>query len=143
MQLHGAALHARNLSLARRATLDPHAYPLARRHAQDLDQMGGTLITTALRRAGHRVVPLEGASSVLKASPDRRVYYYRSLACWARPNSQPRRAGGGMHPACAAVEGAARWQRVATTSLEPDSDAHWISLGNGGPVEVGLFRLER
>ncbi|MEZ4265757.1 MAG: hypothetical protein R3F39_05210 [Myxococcota bacterium] len=107
----------------------------------DLNGMQGTLVTTHLREAGYRVVDPSVAQALLAdPKPDRPLYWYRGLACYARPESDPEvRAAAAS--ACEAVEALGPWEPLAEAALEPDSDADWIRLGDRvHPVHVGLYR---
>jgi hypothetical protein len=110
-----------------------------------LDEMSGTLLTLPLREAGWRVASLDEGRALL-AGPDRAqegpVYWYRSMACWAR-KVRGGREDTGLHRACQAMERAGSWRPevVFDVSSVSDSDALW--LGDGGPsIELGLFRLD-
>jgi hypothetical protein len=107
----------------------------------DLDGMQGTLITTPLREAGFRIVDPSAADALLRESrPVQALYWYRGLACFARPESDSASPPGAA-AACDAVEALGPWEPLAELALTPDSDADWIRIGDRvHPVHVGLYR---
>jgi len=109
-----------------------------------LDHMSGTLLTTPLLQAGWTVVGHEAARAALGDREAKGpLYWYRGLACWARP-VRGAKAPAGLHPTCEALERAAPWRPAHMRDLAAQSDADWILLGDGSPtVEVGLLRGPR
>lgn len=107
----------------------------------DLDGMQGTLITTPLREAGFRIVDPSAADALLREPhPAQALYWYRGLACFARPESDAD-SPPGTAAACQTVETLGPWEPLAETALAPDSDADWIRLGDRvHPVHLGLYR---
>ncbi len=105
----------------------------------DLDGMQGTLITTPLREAGFRVVDPSAAGALLREPrPAQPLYWYRGLACFARPESDADSPPGAA-AACQSVEALGPWEPLAEAALDPDSDADWIRHGDRvHPVHIGL-----
>jgi hypothetical protein len=110
-----------------------------------LDEMSGTLLTLPLREAGWKVASMDEGRALLaepSSAKDRPVYWYRSMACWAR-KVRGGREDTGLHRSCQAMERAGSWRPevVFEVSSKSDSDALW--LGGGEPtIELGLFRLD-
>jgi hypothetical protein len=105
-----------------------------------LDGMQGTLLTTPLREAGYRIVDPTAAAPLLTAPATAPLYWYRGLACFARP-IRDSAVTTVTAPACDAIEAQGPWEPVAELALPPDSDADWITLGDAvHPVHIGLYR---
>jgi hypothetical protein len=106
----------------------------------ELGHMSGTLITAPLKLHGVHVIGIPEAEG---ARFERRLYWYRGLACWAKRDSDVAEDTSKMRQACRKLEAAHGWRRVAQRMLRPDSDADWIQLGDGiSSIEVGLFVRE-
>ena len=108
-----------------------------------LDELSGTLLTVPLRRAGWEVLPMDRADeAIANRDPQRPLYWYRSVACWAR-KVRGGRAEPGLHPACEALERRARWRPALLFEISTESDSDSLVLGEPGDrIELGLFRVE-
>ena len=108
-----------------------------------LDELSGTLLTLPLREAGWKIAALEDAERVLESrEPGESVYWYRSVACWAR-KVRGGRTEAGLHPRCAALERSAPWRPKLTFEVSTRSDSDALILGEPGErIELGLFRVE-
>jgi hypothetical protein len=103
----------------------------------ELAHMSGTLHTVPLRLKGLEIVH---HTQVDQTRFDRRVYWYRGLACWAKRDSDTGDDTSRMRKACRTIESAHPWKPVASRTLTSSSEADWIQLGDGrSPVEVVLF----
>jgi hypothetical protein len=106
----------------------------------ELGHMSGTLITAPLKLHGVHVLGIPEAEGVRF---ERRLYWYRGLACWAKRDSDVAEDTSKMRRACRRLEAAHAWKHVARRTLKPDSDSDWIQLGDGlSSIEVGLFVRE-
>lgn len=109
-----------------------------------LDELSGTLLTLPLRRAGWRVASLDEAADALQARDSSQpVYWYRSLACWAR-KVRGGRTQSGLHPRCEALERSAPWRPELLFEVPTASDSDSLILGEPGEgIELGLFTTKR
>jgi hypothetical protein len=109
-----------------------------------LDELSGTLLTLPLREAGWQIKSLHESSSVLaKREPGQPIYWYRSVACWAR-KVRGGRTEPGLHPQCEALERSAPWRPALLFEVPATSDSDALILGEPNErIELGLFRLER
>ena len=91
-----------------------------------------------------RVASLDEAELALaQRAPDQPVYWYRSLACWARKVRGGRNEPG-LHPRCEAMERSAPWRPALLFEVPTASDSDSLILGAPGEqIELGLFRIER
>jgi hypothetical protein len=103
----------------------------------ELAHMSGTLHTVPLRLQGLEIVH---HTQVESTRFDRRVYWYRGLACWAKRDSDTGDDTSRMREVCRSIESAHPWKPVVSRTLTASSEADWIQLGDGrSPVEVVLF----
>ncbi len=109
-----------------------------------LDELSGTLLTLSLREAGWRIASLDEAEEALRESaPSEPVYWYRSVACWAR-KVRGGRTEPGLHPRCEAMERSAPWRPALLFEIPAVSDSDALVLGDPGEqIELGLFQIER
>jgi hypothetical protein len=109
-----------------------------------LDELSGTLLTLPLREAGWRIASLDEGERALKdREPSQPVYWYRSIACWAR-KVRGGRSEPGLHPRCEAMERSASWRPALLFEVPAVSDSDSLVLGAPGEhIELGLFTIER